>query len=128
MRCQPTRQRQRPSHRLLAVVLAYGLLLQGLLGAFAHGALAATAAEPGLAICSGAADGPGDQPLRDLADACCATACQSTCGTALPPGGASAPAMATAPADGVAAVDGPPWHPASLGLRRDARAPPALAI
>ncbi|MBB2970571.1 DUF2946 family protein [Mesorhizobium sp. RMAD-H1] len=77
--------RDRISATAIAVLAAYFLLLQGLLGGMAQGAMAASAVDPLHVICSssGAAtiDQPGDQngPAGKAADCPCCTLCRLAC-------------------------------------------------
>lgn len=115
----------------MAGVLAYFLVLQGLFGAYAQAAMAASGTGASV-ICSsvGTSDRDADAPLKDLAHDCCSTACQAACaiGPAMAPNDLGAAfdlngcAHAWRPAP---AVRAPPFHP---GLEKEARGPPSLSI
>ena len=121
--------RTRMTGGILAVVLAYALLLQGLVGTYAQATMAT--AGPATAICShaGTTGTGGDHPLKDLAHDCCSAACQATCaiGAALTPGCDLGPVFHALPS--------PAWRPhpdngkppRSLGLVREARGPPSFS-
>lgn len=120
---------------LLLAFLAHALLLQGLLGAFAHGAMAAAAAGPGIVICSpsGMADGgrtdDGGLAHLDLGDACCTVLCRAACaaGPALL-AGEIGPMGLAARGHAPAGIDEQARYPRPAGLIADPRGPPPLSI
>lgn len=115
----------------LGAVLAYLLVLQGLIAGYAQSAMAADANGPAFVICSplGTADVEEGHPLADLGRECCSTLCQSAC--AVGPGvpGNGGPVLHAPATCGMPAIlsAGAPAHPADHGLSPDARAPPFIS-
>lgn len=116
---------------LLAALIAYMLLLQGAVSAFARTSMAVQELGPTFIICapSGEHYAQDDHPLADLAPECCSSLCQIACSG----GPASVPdinGLAETPdeSEGVRpAVTADPVAPSDLGLAGEARAPPALS-
>ncbi|MCT7373712.1 hypothetical protein [Chelativorans salis] len=121
---------------ILAALVAYVMLLQGLVSAFAQGALAAPQPGSTFIICSltGAAPGTegtvGGDPLERAAHHCCAALCHAAA--------SHSPALPTADLGPAFAPEGPtplhftapeiPPRPDALGLSSEARAPPLLSV
>lgn len=110
-------------------LIAYLVVLQGLLGAVADGAMAAPAAVPGGVLCSGGfAPTDPDDTGRDADHAtCCMALCRAAClsGACLPgDGSASAFGRVSDPAQTVAETNRAGAQHAGR-LRPEARAPPA---
>jgi hypothetical protein len=116
---------------LLAGLLAYFLILQGLFGAYTQAAMAAS--DPGgMVICSslGAVGHGVDGQQKKLAHDCCSMACQAGCAI-----GPAVPATDLGVAFDLIrvaqvwypspAVRAPPFHP---GLAQEPRGPPSLSI
>ncbi|WP_163269274.1 hypothetical protein [Chelativorans alearense] len=121
---------------VLAALIAYVMLLQGLVSAFAQGALAAPQPGSTFVICSltGAVPGTegtvGDGPLERAAHHCCAALCHAAAShsPALPTadlGPAFVPEAGTPPH--LPALEVSP-RPSALGLSCEARAPPLHSI
>jgi hypothetical protein len=114
---------------LVAGLLAYLLLLQGTVSAFAKAAMAADSAGPAFIICapSGEDYSEGTHPLAEFAHDCCSSVCQLACSVgpaALPVAELLAPTLPLlAPLRAKPAVHGN--APGELGLTSDARAPPS---
>lgn len=111
-------------------LIAYLVVLQGLVGAVANGAMAGTPASAGTVLCSGRVVPAGDDGTAPAAGhaPCCMALCRAACltGACLPPpeGGLDAAAGATAVPMPEAVIAG---GPRTLRLLPHARAPPAHA-
>ncbi|WP_162230628.1 hypothetical protein [Nitratireductor soli] len=126
--------RDRIAAGLMAGLIAYLLIFQGVAAAFAKGAMAGTDAVAGFVICNPSgvvpATGEDDVPAGGSVHDCCTTLCQAGC--------AVAPAMPAAAAGLYCAfpvVAGPRWplqalpaNPRECWLPAQARAPPSFSI
>src|SRR5690606_17066946 len=116
---------------LVAGLLAYMLLLQGAVSAFAKGSMAAGELGPTFIICapSGEDYAQTPPPLAAFAHDCCSSICQLACSVgpvALPVAELHAPALPLlAPVHASRAVLSN--APAERGLTSDARAPPPFS-
>ncbi len=116
---------------LVAGLLAYMLLLQGNVSAFAKASMAADAAGPVFIICApGGEDySQATHPLAGLAHDCCSSVCQLACSigpAALPVAEQFAPTLPLlAPKRAKPTFLGN--APGELGLTSDARAPPSFS-
>lgn len=116
---------------LVIGLLAYLLLLQGLVSAHARSAMAADDSRQGFVICapSGADNSQVQHPLSDLAHECCSSLCQLACSV----GPADLPADEIATPSRVELDLDPQLHVARAnitgisGLASDARAPPSFS-
>jgi hypothetical protein len=112
-------------------LIAYLVVLQGLVGAVSDGAMAGPAAASGFVLCSGSVvpTGPDGDGSGDGHPSCCMALCRAACltgaclpsasiGTPAPPAGTSGPPMAEAVRSA---------EPRPVRLVPEARAPPALA-
>lgn len=123
-----TRIERQARRALFSALIAYVLMLQGLVSAYAQTAMAASVNDPAFVICSplGTADEHPDHPLKDLARDCCSTLCQvaASLGPSLIPDEPAAFPLPARPSEthGRASyTEAPPPDPARLP---DARAPP----
>lgn len=126
--------RDRIAAGLMAGLIAYLLIFQGVAAAFAKGAMAGTDAAAGFVICSPIGAAPAtdeeDAPAGGGVHDCCTTLCQAGC--------AVAPAMPAAAAGlhcAFPVVAGSRWplqalpaNPRECGLMAEARAPPSFSI
>lgn len=116
---------------LMAGIIAYFLILQGLFGAYAQAAMAAS--DPGGAVICSSVDATRhdvDGQQNKLAHDCCSMACQAGCAI-----GPAVPATDLGVAFDLSecaqvlypspAVRAPPFHP---GLAQEPRGPPSLSI
>ena len=115
-----------------AGLVAYFMLVQGLLTAYAKGVMAADPLDPGFIICSPleTADRSAGHPLEDLVVDCCSSICQAACAIG-PVAASSAEAMPAAPVLRPHAWfrhAAPRAPPSEIGLASDARAPPAFSV
>jgi len=120
----------RVSGGVIVVALAYTLLLQGLLGAYARTALAAPDAEGLAAFCYSLGLPDGDPaPLESLAHDCCSLLCKAACAApaALAGGDLGAAFAAAAPLSPGRGMQAERLSPRALGLLRSARGPPAFS-
>lgn len=111
-------------------LIAYLVVLQGLMGAVAGGTMAGSAPSPATVLCSGAlvpTDDTGSGPDAGHAAACCTALCRATCltGACLPPTPASLPLPRTALSGAPMAVAVAAAAPRAVRLVPEARAPPA---
>lgn len=120
----------RVSGGVIVVALAYTLLLQGLLGAYARTALAAPGDEGPAAFCYSLAAPDGEPaPLASLAHDCCGLLCKTACAApaALAGGDLGAAFAAAAPLAPGRGAQPDALSPPALELLRSARAPPAFS-
>ena len=117
---------------LLAGLLAYMLLLQGAVSAYAKSSMAADQLGPGFIICAPSGDDYSqvEHPLAGFAHDCCSTLCQLACATgpaAVPVNDLAAPRLLqlepVRPEPVAAATSR-----SELGLISDARAPPLFSL
>lgn len=113
---------------MTAILAAYLLVLQALLGGLASGAHAGAAfalGELGEVICRGAMDGPASpaDPAHHTPD-CCTAGCNVSIGTATPPGAVAFDAPRPVAIAALAPVDIEPHHAAAPRGPHNARAPP----
>lgn len=125
-------RRDRLSAWLLTGLLAYVLLFQGLVSAYAKAAMAADAAGPQFVICSplGTAGEADAHPFENLAKDCCPHLCQAMCGAgAWLPGPSAEPAAFTLSSQLNWSCNAAPRAPPSeTGLVIGARGPPVPTI
>jgi len=121
---------------LLAAVVAYVMLLQGLVSAYAQGALAGSQPGSAFVICSptgaipGTDDTPGDTPLERAAHDCCAALCQAASShSPILPAIDLGPAFVSEAHTRLHFQNKHSVRPPSiLGLLPEARAPPFISI
>lgn len=120
---------------ILTALVAYVMLLQGLVSAYAQGAL--TGSQPGstFVICSLTGAVPGtedyvDEPLERAAHQCCAALCHAAASFApiLPPADPGPAFIAEAGPRLYFPTRHAPPRPSILGLLPEARAPPPISI
>lgn len=124
----------RLSGGIFAALVAYVLAVQGLLSAFAQGALAAPRPDTGFVICSlaGGVSARPDRshlPLERAAHHCCAALCHAAAAhsPALPAADAAPAFLSREGGKPQAFSPHVPLLPAVLGLAAEARAPPFLS-
>ncbi len=119
---------------LLACLMAYAVLFQGVAYAFSQGAMAGSGTVPGFVLCTSngaqAADEDGLPANGRTAHDCCTALCQAGCAVS-PALGATTPALES-PVILLLARTWPervaPAHPGARGLLAEARGPPVFSI
>lgn len=109
-------------------LIAYLVVLQGLVGAVADGAMAGSAPSPGAVLCSGGIAATGDDGTGPDAGhpPCCTVLCRAACltGACLPPAPAAMPGTPTGTPGATMAEAVPAAGPRTVRLVPEARAPP----